>query len=159
MACSHHPLTTVNNTYLAAALAVTNDAEYALLYDAARGWLPDLRKAGDIQTGIGRLGEVACTVPLDRLRDGQRRYPLPNANAVASTRSLAHAPPGHDRHRRGESWPGSRLLPHEIGMTGHSKLFTTPMSVAAPAAMAAATSSSLSKSPLPSVSNAVTAAS
>jgi NAD(P)H-binding len=49
---------------------------------------------------------------------------------------------------------------HEPGtlITGQTKLLTTPMSVAAPAAKAAATSSSLSKSPLPLLSNASTAA-
>jgi hypothetical protein len=43
-------------------------------------------------------------------------------------------------------------------MTGQTKLLTTPMSVAAPAFNAAATSSSLSKSPLSLVSNVATAA-
>ena len=43
-------------------------------------------------------------------------------------------------------------------ITGQTKLFTMPMSVAAPAARAALTSSSLSKSPDPFVSNAATAA-
>jgi hypothetical protein len=40
-------------------------------------------------------------------------------------------------------------------ITGQTKLLTTLMSVAAPAANAAATSSSLSKSPLPLLSNAL----
>jgi hypothetical protein len=48
----------------------------------------------------------------------------------------------------------------ERGMwiTGHTKLLMTPMSVAAPALSAAATSSSLSKFPLPFASNCATAA-
>jgi hypothetical protein len=56
---------------------------------------------------------------------------------------------------------GGRAAPsQEPGslITGQTKLLTTPMSVAAPASNAAATSSSLSKSPLLLVSKAATAA-
>ncbi len=64
--------------------------------------------------------------------------------------SCGTAPPGRLLEARCQE-PGSL-------MTGQTKLLTTPMSVAAPAAEAAATSSSLSKSPLPLLSNASTAA-
>ena len=60
------------------------------------------------------------------------------------------APPGRPLETRCQE-PGSLI-------TGQTKLLTTPMSVAAPAAKAAATSSSLSKSLLPLLSNVSTAA-
>ena len=61
---------------------------------------------------------------------------------------------------RQHSRTGERGDRYELGTrtTGQTKLFTMPMSVAAPAARAALTSSSLSKSPDPFVSNAATAA-
>jgi hypothetical protein len=59
-------------------------------------------------------------------------------------------PAGRDRSTQNQE-PGSWI-------TGQTKLLTTPISVAAPASNAAATSSSLSKSPLSLVSNAATAA-
>jgi hypothetical protein len=57
-------------------------------------------------------------------------------------------------------WPPPSDVDQERAslITGQTKLVTTPMSVAAPAANAAATSSSLSKSPLSLASNAATAA-
>jgi len=86
--------------------------------------------------GHGRLGSDTR---------GRRGWPAPRAVGRRGTAGKA----GRDRSTQNQE-PGSWI-------TGQTKLLTTPISVAAPASNAAATSSSLSKSPLSLVSNAATA--